>query len=162
MTGAGQGIGAAIARGLAAKGAHVFLSGRRAATLEAVCAQIRAAGGEADCCVGDVTDLAHLRELMSLAAGERGVIEILVNNAGIAGPTAPLVDVTPEQWDETIAVNLTGVFLACKAALPYLRARRARQDRDDRLGDRQAAASQPHPLRRRQARRGGLDADARP
>ena len=43
-----------------------------------------------------------------------------MNNAGIAGPTAPLVDVTPEEWNETIAVNLTGVFLACKAALPYL------------------------------------------
>jgi NAD(P)-dependent dehydrogenase (short-subunit alcohol dehydrogenase family) len=120
VTGAGQGIGAAIARGFAAKGAHVFLSGRRAATLEAVCEQIRAAGGEADFCVGDVTDLAHLDDLMALAAGERGVIEILVNNAGIAGPTAPLAEVTPEQWDETIAVNLTGVFLACKAALPYL------------------------------------------
>jgi NAD(P)-dependent dehydrogenase (short-subunit alcohol dehydrogenase family) len=120
VTGAGQGIGAAIAKGFAAKGAHVFLSGRRAATLDAVREQIRADGGEADCCVGDVTDLVHLNELMALAAGERGVIEILVNNAGIAGPTAPLVDVTPEQWDETIAVNLTGVFLACKAALPYL------------------------------------------
>ena len=120
VTGAGQGIGAAIAKELAARGAHVFLNGRRAATLNAVRAQIRASGGEADCCVGDVTDLAHLNELMALAAGSRGVIEILVNNAGIAGPTAPLVEVTPEQWHETIAVNLTGVFLACKAALPYL------------------------------------------
>jgi NAD(P)-dependent dehydrogenase (short-subunit alcohol dehydrogenase family) len=120
VTGAGQGIGAAIAKALAAKGAHVFLSGRHAATLDAVCAQIRADGGEADRCLGDVTDLAHLNELMAFAAGSRGVIEMLVNNAGIAGPTAPLVDVTPEQWNETIAVNLTGVFLACKAALPYL------------------------------------------
>ena len=43
-----------------------------------------------------------------------------MNNAGIAGPTAPLVDISLEEWNETIAVNLTGVFLACKAALPYL------------------------------------------
>ena len=120
VTGAGQGIGAAIARGLAAKGAHVFLSGRRAATLEAVCDQIQSRRRRGRLLRRRRHDLTHLRELMALAAGERGVIEILVNNAGIAGPTAPLVDVTPEQWDETIAVNLTGVFLACKAALPYL------------------------------------------
>jgi NAD(P)-dependent dehydrogenase (short-subunit alcohol dehydrogenase family) len=120
ITGAGQGIGAAIARGLAGRGAHVVLSGRRDATLAAVCEVIRADGGSAEHCVGDVTDLSHLDELMALAAGSRGILEILVNNAGIAGPTAPLIEVTPEDWNETIAVNLTGVFLACKAALPYL------------------------------------------
>ena len=120
VTGAGQGIGAAIAKALAARGAHVVLNGRHAETLQAVCAEIDAAGGSSDCCVGDVTDLHHLEALMKRAAGSRSVLDILVNNAGIAGPTAPLVDVTPEEWNETIAVNLTGVFLACKAALPYL------------------------------------------
>jgi len=127
VTGAGQGIGAAIARALAHRGAHVVLSGRRASTLDAVCAEITADGGSADCCVGDVTNLVHLETLMALAAGSRGVIDILVNNAGVAGPTAPLVDVTPSEWNETIAINLTGVFLACKAAVPYLqRAEHAR------------------------------------
>jgi meso-butanediol dehydrogenase / (S,S)-butanediol dehydrogenase / diacetyl reductase len=120
VTGAGQGIGAAIARGLAAKGTHVVLSGRRAATLEAVAARITAEGGSAQYCVGDVTDFDHLKELMEIAAGSRRVLEILVNNAGIAGPTAPLGEVSLEDWNATIAVNLTGVFLACKAALPYL------------------------------------------
>jgi meso-butanediol dehydrogenase / (S,S)-butanediol dehydrogenase / diacetyl reductase len=120
VTGAGQGIGAAIARGLAGKGAHVVLSGRRGETLAAVCATITDVGGSAEYCVGDVTDLAHLDELMAIAAGSRGILDVLVNNAGIAGPTAPLIDVIPEEWNETIAVNLTGVFLACKAALPYL------------------------------------------
>jgi NAD(P)-dependent dehydrogenase (short-subunit alcohol dehydrogenase family) len=120
VTGAGQGIGAAIARGLAAKGVHVVLSGRRAETLEAVCASIRVAGGTADWCVGDVTDPVHLDKLMAIAAASNGSLEILVNNAGIAGPTAPLLDVSLKDWNETLAVNLTGVFLACKAALPYL------------------------------------------
>jgi NAD(P)-dependent dehydrogenase (short-subunit alcohol dehydrogenase family) len=120
VTGAGQGIGAAIAKGLARRGAHVVLNGRRRATLEAVCLEIADQGGSADWRVGDVTDLQHLEELMALAAGSDGILDILVNNAGIAGPTAPLADVTLEEWNETIAINLTGVFLACKAALPYL------------------------------------------
>lgn len=120
VTGAGQGIGAAIAMGLAKNGAHLVVSGRRAATLESVCRAIKAQGGSAEYCVGNVTDLLHLDQLMAMASGSRGVLDILVNNAGIVGPTAPLVDITLEEWNETIAVNLTGVFLACKAALPYL------------------------------------------
>jgi len=121
VTGAGRGIGAAIAKGLAAAGAHVVLTGRRIAMLEEVCAAIRDAGGSADYCAGDVTDPVHLDALMAKAAGERGHFEILVNNAGVAGPTAPLSEITLEEWNETVAVNLTGVFLSCKAALPYLK-----------------------------------------
>jgi NAD(P)-dependent dehydrogenase (short-subunit alcohol dehydrogenase family) len=120
VTGGGQGIGAAIAKGLARHGARVVVSGRRKATLDEVCASITADGGLAECCAGDVTDPEHLAQLMALAGNERGVIDILINNAGIPGPTAPLAAVTLEEWNETIAVNLTGVFLACKAALPYL------------------------------------------
>ncbi|MGD0980355.1 MAG: SDR family NAD(P)-dependent oxidoreductase [Solirubrobacteraceae bacterium] len=120
VTGGGQGIGAAIATGLADRGAHVVVSGRRKATLDAVRASIIAEGGSAEVCVGDVTDPEHVHQLMALAGGSEGVIDILVNNAGIPGPTAPLVDVTLAEWEETIAVNLTGVFLACKVAVPYL------------------------------------------
>jgi len=120
VTGAGRGIGAAIAKGLAREGACVVLNGRHRETLAAVCDTINEGGGSAVYCVGDVTDLDHLEELMARAAGPDGVLDILVNNAGIAGPTAPLVEVSPADWQATIAVNLTGVFLACKAALPYL------------------------------------------
>jgi NAD(P)-dependent dehydrogenase (short-subunit alcohol dehydrogenase family) len=120
VTGAGQGIGAAIAKSLARSGARVVVSGRREATLESVCKEIIAEGGWADYCVGDVTDPAHLETLMTLGAGASGVLDILVNNAGIAGPTAPLAEISLAEWERTIAVNLTGVFLACKAALPHL------------------------------------------
>jgi NAD(P)-dependent dehydrogenase (short-subunit alcohol dehydrogenase family) len=120
VTGAGQGIGAAIASGFAAAGAHVVVTGRRRATLDAVCETIRSEGGSVDCFVADVTVPGDLEALMAYAAGERGYFEILVNNAGIAGPTAPLLEITPEEWNETIAINLTGVFLACRAAVPYL------------------------------------------
>ena len=120
VTGAGQGIGAAIAVGLAAAGAHVVLSGRRPMTLETVCDTIRARGGTAQQCAGDVTNPDDVAKLMDVAAGERGCFEILVNNAGVPGPTAPLVDISIDEWNDTLAVNLTGVFLACRSAVPYL------------------------------------------
>jgi NAD(P)-dependent dehydrogenase (short-subunit alcohol dehydrogenase family) len=115
VTGAGQGIGAAIAKGLAAKGVHVVLNGRRAETVKAVCAEIVADGGSADAYAGDVTDFAHLESLMARAAGSRGVLDILVNNAGIA-PGNPAEDVREEDLDATLAVNLKGTFLASQAA----------------------------------------------
>ncbi|HTT90824.1 MAG TPA: SDR family oxidoreductase [Acidimicrobiales bacterium] len=122
VTGGGQGIGATIARSLAGAGARVVVNGRHEGALNEVCQDIAGAGGTALACAGSVTDPLHLDKLMKLAAGQEGVIDILVNNAGIAGPTAPLADVKLAQWEETLAVNLTGVFLACQAALPYLRA----------------------------------------
>ncbi len=143
VTGAGQGIGAAIAKGLAAEGAHVVINGRHEAKLVLVCEEIRAEGGSVDHCVGDVTDFRHLQQLMATAAGDRGMIEILVNNAGIAGPTSPLMDIVPDDWSETIAVNLTGVFLACKAALPYMR--RARRGKIVNIGS--VTGKQPLPNR---------------
>ncbi len=143
VTGGGQGIGAAIAMGLARSGAHVVVNGRRAATLKAVCKAITDEGGSAEYCIGDITDPVHVESLMALAAGSRKVLDILVNNAGIPGPTAPLVDLTLEQWNETLAVNLTGVFLACKAALPYLE--RSAHGKIVNIGS--AAGKQPLPNR---------------
>jgi NAD(P)-dependent dehydrogenase (short-subunit alcohol dehydrogenase family) len=122
VTGGGQGIGTAISKALAECGAQVVISGRRAETLEAVAAEITAGGGSCDWMAGSVTDPDHLAELMARAAGADGVIHALVNNAGIAGPNVPLADLSLNDWNETVGVNLTGVFLACREAIPYLRA----------------------------------------
>jgi NAD(P)-dependent dehydrogenase (short-subunit alcohol dehydrogenase family) len=122
VTGGGQGIGTAIARALAGSGARVFISGRHPETLKTVADEITAGGGACQWLAGSVADPEHVAELMSLAAGDDGVIHALVNNAGIAGPTTPLESLSLADWNETIAVNLTGVFLTCRAAIPYLRA----------------------------------------
>jgi NAD(P)-dependent dehydrogenase (short-subunit alcohol dehydrogenase family) len=122
VTGGGQGIGAAVAKGLAACGARVVIDGRRPASLKQTADGIAAAGGECEWVEGSVTDPDHVAELMSRAAGGDRIIHALVNNAGIAGPTKPVAELSLDEWNETIAVNLTGVFLACRAAIPYLRA----------------------------------------
>ena len=121
VTGAGRGIGAAIARDLAASGARIVINGRHREPLKAICADIAAAGGIAEPVPGSITDPDHLEALMHQAAGTRGMIHVLVNNAGTPGPTTPLREMTLQGWTETIETNLTGVFLACRAAIPFLR-----------------------------------------
>jgi NAD(P)-dependent dehydrogenase (short-subunit alcohol dehydrogenase family) len=122
VTGGGQGIGTAIAKALASAGARVVISGRHEDTLKAVAGEISASGGSCDWVAGSVADPDHVTQLMATAAGPDGVIHALVNNAGIAGPTTPLADLSLEDWNTTIAVNLTGVFLCCREAIGYLRA----------------------------------------
>jgi NAD(P)-dependent dehydrogenase (short-subunit alcohol dehydrogenase family) len=121
VTGAGRGIGAAIAREFAASGARVVINGRHREPLEKTCAEINAAGGTADLVPGSITDPDHVEALMRRAAGTHGAINVLVNNAGTPGPTTPLRELSVQDWQETIDTNLTGVFLACRAAIPFLR-----------------------------------------
>ncbi|WP_083275770.1 histidinol dehydrogenase [Pseudonocardia sp. HH130630-07] len=106
---------AAIASHLARAGARVVLAGRRADVLEATADRIGPAARTEVC---DVADPAAVDGLAARLAGEE--ISIVVNNAGIAGPVAPLVEVTPEQWDEVFAVNVRGTFLVCRAFLPAM------------------------------------------
>jgi NAD(P)-dependent dehydrogenase (short-subunit alcohol dehydrogenase family) len=115
VTGAGNGLGRAIARELAACGARVILTGRRQETLDAVAAEI---GQRARAVAGDSADEASVAALAEMVADEE--ISILVNNAGIAGPVAPLTDISVHDWDEVFAVNVRGVFLMCRAVLPQM------------------------------------------
>jgi NAD(P)-dependent dehydrogenase (short-subunit alcohol dehydrogenase family) len=122
VTGAGRGIGEAIATALADAGASVVIAGRTAASLEALAAALRAAGARAEAFACDVTDEASVRRLGD-AARQAGPVEILVNNAGDAA-SAPLAKITLEEWNRLLAVNATGVFLCTREFVPSMLERR--------------------------------------
>lgn len=118
VTGASQGIGLTIARRMAAAGYTVVLSARSASALEAVAEGIKADGGRGVAIPADLqseADLARLAE-GTLAAGDR--LDAVVACAGVAGPQRSLWDLDLNEWQNTLAVNLTGVFLLCRALLP--------------------------------------------
>ena len=122
VTGGGSGIGAAIARALAAEGALLTLVGRRLDRLEQAADAIRAAQPSARVAVAqaDVTDRDDVERGFAEARAEHGPIEILINNAG-AAQSAPFADLGPEVWRGIVAVNLDALFHCCQAALADLR-----------------------------------------
>ncbi|WP_234392844.1 MULTISPECIES: SDR family NAD(P)-dependent oxidoreductase [Actinomycetes] len=120
VTGGGNGLGRAIARALSGAGARVVVAGRRRDTLEETVAALPGPGRAAVC---DVADPDSVAALAAEVADEE--ISVLVNNAGVAGPVKPLVDVEPEEWDEVFGVNVRGVYLVCRAFLPPMVARGA-------------------------------------
>lgn len=119
ITGAADGIGHAIARAFAAEGAHVFMGDIDDAKGEAAAAAIRATGGKATYCHCDVASDADIAALISVAAAE-GHLDVLVNNAAIAIGGFPVHEMTDDQWNRLITVNLTSVFRGCKHALPHM------------------------------------------
>ncbi len=117
ITGASSGIGAATARRLANRGAAVVLGARRADRLDALAAEIRAAGGRANAVTVDVTDAGDLQRLVDTAVSEYGRLDVLISNAGI-GPISPMTARRRGDWDAMIDVNLRGVLHGIDAALP--------------------------------------------
>ncbi|MGW7521118.1 SDR family NAD(P)-dependent oxidoreductase [Streptomyces sp. NPDC054796] len=118
VTGGGSGLGRAITRSLLADGARVVITGRDEATLKETASRL---GPHVSHRVCDVSRPDDVAELARSLAGEE--ISVLVNNAGIAGPVAPLTEITPRDWDEVFDVNVRGVFLMCRAFLPAMTAR---------------------------------------
>ncbi|MFC9553637.1 SDR family NAD(P)-dependent oxidoreductase [Rhodococcus sp. NPDC056960] len=118
VTGAGRGIGQAIAAGLAQRGARVMVVDKDdpTDTVEA----IRGDGGTAESYIADVADEAQVAELADTVAGEHGGADILVNNAGIY-PFVPIDDLDYATWRNVLAVNLDSQFLLARAFLPQLR-----------------------------------------
>lgn len=122
VTGAGSGIGKATALALARAGAKVVALSRTAAEIEAVAQTIAAAGGEAMAVEADVTDDAGMKAAVEKALAAYGRLDIVVANAGINGVWAPIESLTPEEWDQTISVNLRGTYLTIHHAVPHLEA----------------------------------------
>ena len=118
VTGAGRGIGRAVAIALARGGAHVTAVSRTAVELDSLVEQIEAGGGKAHAHPGDVCD-PQICEGAVRAAGSHGRLQILVNNAGVAG-FAPMAETTDEDWDRILGTNLTAAFRLTRAALPQL------------------------------------------
>lgn len=119
VTGAGQGMGKAVAKVLAARGARVVVNDRDPATAAATAAELMAAGVEAMAIAADVVDAGAVREMVAHTIDAWGGIQILINNAGILRPTK-VIDIPEAEWDQVIAVNLKGTFLCSQAVLPAM------------------------------------------
>src|SRR5829696_3127782 len=115
VTGGGTGLGAAISRRLHAERVRVVVAGRRSDPLQRLADEL-GNGIRAEVC--HVADPDSVADLARRVRGE--LVSILINNAGIAGPVAPLTEIDPDAWDEVFATNVRGTFLMCRAFLPAM------------------------------------------
>ena len=120
ITGAGQGIGRAIALTLAELGAHTILCGRTRDTLEQTAVAIRDAGGKTSAIECDVTDLRSVESMAVRVERTFGRLDVLVNNAGIAGPAGPLHQLAPDDWERIMNTNLRGVYYCIRSLAPIM------------------------------------------
>lgn len=121
VTGAGAGIGRAIAVAFAAEGAVVVAAGRARPELDAVVSEIAAAGGKAHAVTADVSDPGDVARVFE-AAARHGRIEVVVNNAGIMDDFTPVAEVTDDLWRRVMGTNLDGVFHGCRLAVKAMAA----------------------------------------
>ena len=120
ITGAGSGIGKAVALAMAEAGYRIIIAGRRADALEATA---REAGKSATVVAvpTDVADAQSVTQLFARVAREFGRLDVLFNNAGVSAPALPPDEITPEQWRTVVDINLTGVFLCTREAFALMR-----------------------------------------
>lgn len=120
ITGAGRGIGKAIALRLGGDGATVVLSGRDADALETTGAELSALGARWHARPLDLTEPSTVDDLAAWVARELGTPEVVVCNSGVGGPSAPVWEVEPAAWEETFAVNTAGAFRTVRAFAPSM------------------------------------------
>ncbi|WP_416795572.1 SDR family oxidoreductase [Ciceribacter azotifigens] len=117
ITGASSGIGRATALRFAREGAALVVNARGEEALSRLADEVAATGAKVVAVAGDVSDEETHRRLVDAAVERFGGLDIAVNNAGTVGPYRPLADVTLEEWQETLAINLTGAFLGARAQI---------------------------------------------
>lgn len=125
VTGGGRGLGRTIALRLARAGWNVALAGPGEEELLQVVDELRQGGRQARAVVTDVRSEDQVTAMVRETLDAFGRIDALVNNAGIIGPTAPVAEMPRDQWDDVLAVNLTGAMLCAKAVVPAMRPRRS-------------------------------------
>ena len=142
VTGAGSGIGRAVALALHGAGYSVAIAGRRAAALEETAAV--ANGGAMLVVPTDVSKPEDVRALFGRVKDEFGRLDLLFNNAGMGAPTVPMEDLTFEQWSAVVGVNLTGAFLCAQEAIRIMKAQEPRGGRIINNGSISAYAPRPN------------------
>jgi NAD(P)-dependent dehydrogenase (short-subunit alcohol dehydrogenase family) len=141
VTGAGSGIGRAVAKALAAAGYALVLTGRRRAALEESAAAL---AGEALVAPADVGDPADVKALFARTKARFGRLDLLFNNAGIGLPAVPIEDISFTQWQAILAANLTGAFLCTQEAVRLMKAQEPRGGRIINNGSISADRPRPH------------------
>ena len=120
VTGAGRGMGRAVAARLAAGGAKLVVNDLDVDSAERTACALRESGAEALAAPGDVTSSADVARMVSSALGNFGRIHVLINNAGVLRPT-PVFDIEEEEWDMVVNGNLKSTYLCSRAVLPTMR-----------------------------------------
>ncbi|MBA2671408.1 MAG: SDR family oxidoreductase [Gemmatimonadetes bacterium] len=123
ITGGGSGIGRATALRLAADGARVAVLGRTADELDKVVSEVEGKGGGAMAGTADIAKPEEIRDAINGIVGKWGRIDILFANAGVNGVWATIEDLEPDEWQQTISINLNGTFFTLKYAVPHLKKR---------------------------------------
>lgn len=144
VTGAGSGIGKAVALALLREGYAVVLAGRRKDALEAAARSGQAAGARALAVPTDVSDPSSVRALFAKTREAFGRLDLLFNNAGIGAPPVPLEELTYEQWKAVVDTNLTGVFLCIQEAFKLMKSQQPRGGRIINNGSISAHAPRPN------------------
>lgn len=121
VTGAGRGMGRACGLSFAEEGASVAFVDVRKEGIEKAVNQVRTSGGQAVAIVCDVSRSVEIQRTVDTVVAEFGTVDILVNNAGVLRTTTPLEEISEEEWDLIIDVNLKGMFLFSRAVLPIMR-----------------------------------------
>lgn len=120
VTGGGGGIGRAISEAFAAEGATVIVAARTLSKLDETVEKIESGGGRVKAIQTDISDEKQVQRMVAETLNDYGKVDILVNNSGIAGPTASVVDLKLQDWNEVLAINLTGSMLCAREVLKHM------------------------------------------